>query len=242
MRYEFVKAEKAIYPVSVLCHVLRVSRSGFYAWVQRGESKRSRENRSLLKEIQAAHRVSRSNYGSPRITRELRAGGTRVGEKRVARIMRQNGIVGKVRRRYRVTTQAGDRAPEPKSLLNRDFKASEPNRKWVSDITYIPTREGWLYLAVIIDLYSRAVVGWSMNSWISQELVLDALKMAVGPTTSPEGSDAALGSRPTIHQLGVSASSQRSPDGVLDEPQGQLLGQCGGRELLCHPQERIGGL
>ena len=184
MRYEFVKAEKAIYPVSVLCHVLRVSRSGFYAWVQRGESKRSRENRSLLKEIQAAHRVSRSNYGSPRITRELRAGGTRVGEKRVARIMRQNGIVGKVRRRYRVTTQAGDRAPA-KSLLNRDFKASEPNRKWVSDITYIPTREGWLYLAVIIDLYSRAVVGWSMNSWISQELVLDALKMAEGRRRVP---------------------------------------------------------
>ena len=116
MRYEFVKAEKAIYPVSVLCHVLRVSRSGFYAWVQRGESKRSRENRSLLKEIQAAHRVSRSNYGSPRITRELRAGGTRVGEKRVARIMRQNGIVGKVRRRYRVTTQAGDRAPAKPKL------------------------------------------------------------------------------------------------------------------------------
>ena len=136
----------------------------------------------------------------------------------MARIMRQNGIVGKVRRRYRVTTQAGDRAPA-KSLLNRDFKASEPNRKWVSDITYIPTREGWLYLAVIIDLYSRAVVGWSMNSWISQELVLDALKMAVGRRRVPRALSCTRIKADNTPAWRFS-ESQRSPDGVLDEPQG----------------------
>lgn len=179
MRFEFIQAEKATYPVTVLCHVLRVSRSGFYAWKSRGESKRAQENEVLLKAIERVHRASRNNYGSPRVVAELRARGHKVGHNRVARIMRENGIVAKMRRRYRVTTQAGQRPPA-KSLLRRDFTARRRNRKWVSDITYIPTREGWLYLSVIVDLYSRAVVGWSMSRWISHELVLKALGMAVG--------------------------------------------------------------
>lgn len=187
MRFEFIQAEKATYPLTVLCHVLRVSRSGFYAWQGRGQCQRGQQNRRLLQQIKTAHKASKGNYGSPRITADLRAQGyRRLGKNRVARIMRENGIFGRQRRRFRVTTQAGAGTPA-KCLLNRDFSASKPNQKWVSDITFIRTREGWLYLAVILDLHSRAVVGWSMSRWISQQLILDALQMAVLRRVIPKG-------------------------------------------------------
>jgi len=179
MRYAFIEAEKADYPVTVMCHVLEVSRSGYYAWRGWEPSTRQRQDEVILEAIRESHARSNKAYGSPRITHDLRADGRRISEKRVARLMRENQIEGKRKRRFRVTTQA-DGQPTAENLLERDFQATEPNRKWVTDITFIRTLEGWLYLAVVLDLYSRRVVGWSMNRWISQNLVVDALQMAVG--------------------------------------------------------------
>ena len=165
--------------MTVLCRVMQVSRSGYYRWRQWEPSVRQLEDAVILEEIRESHQASRESYGSPRITVDLRAAGRCISEKRVARLMRENQIVGKVKRRFRVTTQAGVE-PAADNVLERDFQADEPNRKWVTDITYIWTREGWLYLAVVLDLYSRMVVGWSMSRWISQQVVVDALQMGVG--------------------------------------------------------------
>ena len=143
MRYAFIEAKKGIYPIRLLCHILRVSRSGYYAWRDRPESRRALESRQLLAHIRRSHGRSRR------------------------------------RRRFRVTTHSRHTWPVAADQLRRDFKASAPNRKWAADITYIPTREGWLYLAVVLDLYSRRIVGWSMASHLNRSLVLDALRMAL---------------------------------------------------------------
>jgi transposase InsO family protein len=179
MRFRFVQAEKATYPVSVMCRVLEVSRSGFYAWVRRPESARSRDDRTLLVAIRAAHQASRKTYGSPRIFRELQEDGHTAGRHRVARLMRGHDIRGRRRRRFRNTTQSGHAHPIAANTLDRCFTAPSPDAMWVTDITYIWTLEGWLYLSVILDLYSRRVVGWAMGSRIDQALTLRALRMAV---------------------------------------------------------------
>lgn len=165
--------------MGVLCRVMRVSVSGFYAWRSRGPSAREQENELLLKRIREHHQGQLDCYGSPRMTKELRGEGYAVNQKRVARIMRENGIVARRPRRFVVTTKAGQNPPA-KCLLNRDFQASEGDRKWVTDITYLRTRQGWLYLVVILDLWSRMVVGWSMSERIDRHLVTNSLKMAVG--------------------------------------------------------------
>ena len=185
MRFRFIQAEKAIYPVRVLCRTLAVSCTGFYAWCQRGLSLRAREDAALKVEIRAAHAASGKRYGSPRIHADLKAGNQHVGRKRVARLMRQEGLEGQRKRRFRVTTDSRHSLPIAANLLNRDFTVSVPNKVWVSDITYIWTREGWLYLAAILDLFSRRVVGWSMDSHIDRDLALDALGMALA-TRRPE--------------------------------------------------------
>jgi len=158
LRFRFIQAEKAIYPVRVLCRTLAVSCTGFYAWCQRGLSLRAREDAALKVEIRAAHAASGKRYGSPRIHADLKAGNQHVGRKRVARLMRQEGLEGQRKRRFRVTTDSRHSLPIAANLLNRDFTVSVPNKVWVSDITYIWTREGWLYLAAILDLFSRRVV------------------------------------------------------------------------------------
>jgi transposase InsO family protein len=159
--------------------VLQVSRSGFYAWTRRPPSKRSRENAQLLVAIRAAHGASRKTYGSPRIERELREGPNTAGRHRIARLMRENGIRGRRRRRFRVTTQSNHAYPVAPNDLDRRFTVSAPNVAWVTDITYILTDEGWLYLCVILDLYSRRVVGWSAGARIDQALTLNALQTAL---------------------------------------------------------------
>lgn len=179
MRYAFIEAKKGIYPIRLLCHILRVSRSGYYAWRDRPESRRALESRQLLAHIRRSHGRSRQRYGSPRVWADLRAEGICVGRHRVARLMRQAGLRSRRRRRFRVTTHSRHTWPVAADQLRRDFKASAPNRKWAADITYIPTREGWLYLAVVLDLYSRRIVGWSMASHLNRSLVLDALRMAL---------------------------------------------------------------
>ena len=159
MRYRFIAAEKAEHPVTLMSRILQVSRSGFYAWSKRAESARGRSDRALVVDIKAVHKLSRSIYGSPRVYRELLAQGHTVGRDRVARLMREHNLRGKRKRRFRNTTQS--------------------NTAWVGDITYIWTLEGCLYLSVILDLYSRRVVGWAMNKHIDQALTLRALGMAI---------------------------------------------------------------
>jgi transposase InsO family protein len=185
VRFGFIRTEKANYPVPVLCRVLEVSRSGFYAWCRREPSERARQDEKLRVEIRATHAVSRRTYGSPRIQSALAENGLRVSRKRVARLMAEEGLQGQQKRRFRVTTNSKHSFPVAPNLLQRDFTAFEPNQVWVSDITYIWTWEGWLYLAVILDLFSRRVVGWALDSRIDTTLALEALQVALR-TRSPE--------------------------------------------------------
>jgi putative transposase len=182
-----VHAEKAHHKLSTLCRVLGLSRSGYHKWLKAKPSRRQRENTRLVAEIRGIHRTSRSRYGSPRVHAELADRGRRVGKKRVARIMRENGLKARPRRRFRLTTDSAHTLPVAPNLLERNFTASAPNQVWVGDITYIWTLEGWMYLAVLIDLHSRAVVGWALSTRMTRQLVLDALRMAVARRHPPRG-------------------------------------------------------
>ena len=162
-----------------MCEVLEVSRGGFYAWLRSPESERSHANRALLTKIRVAFDRSRQTYGSPRMTEELNDSGILCSENRVARLMRLGGIRAVSKRKYRVTTNSKHKHPVADNLLNRQFTIDRPNAVWLSDITYIWTPEGWLYLAGVIDLYSRMLVGWSMGSRLKAELTLEALRQAI---------------------------------------------------------------
>jgi putative transposase len=177
-RYRFIVVEKAHYSVAQLCRVLQVAPSGFYAWRHRQPSHRALANATLTEQIRAIHERSRSTYGAPRIHADLRAGKKRVSRKRVARLMRIAGLVGRPPRRFRRTTVA-DPKVQVEDLVQRSFTATAPDQKWFSDITYIRTWDGWLYLAVILDAYSRKVVGWAMADHLRTELATDALEMAL---------------------------------------------------------------
>lgn len=179
MKFAFIEAEKATAPVAKLCRALKVSTSGFYAWRRRPESNHAREDRRLAVLTRAAHELGRRVYGSPRVHRELLAQGERISRKRVIRLMRQQGLRGKTRRRFVRTTDSQHALPVAPNLLDRNFQASAPNQRWAGDITYLRTPEGWLYLAVVIDLYSRFVVGWATSALIDRHLVVRALRMAL---------------------------------------------------------------
>jgi putative transposase len=177
--YRFVEREKASFPVATMCRVLEISPSGYWAWSKRPPSARARSDAELTERIRDIHKASRGTYGMPRIHAELRDTGTRCSRKRVARLMREGGLEGVHRRRSaRTTVQDRDTAPAP-DLVERLFGASCPNALWVADITYIPTWQGFLYLAVVLDAFSRRVVGWSMAGHLRSELMLDALDMAI---------------------------------------------------------------
>jgi putative transposase len=177
--YGFIRDHVADFPVGLMCEVLGVSRSGYYARAGRPEGARAAEDRAVAAEIRAAHAASRGRYGSPRVHAALRAHGRRVGRKRVARLMRGMGLSAGRRRRFRRTTDSAHRFPVAPNLLGRDFIASAPDRVWLADLTYIRTAEGWLYLAVVLDLFSRRVVGWAMADHLGHELALAALDMAI---------------------------------------------------------------
>jgi putative transposase len=177
--FRLIDAEKASYPVSLLCRVLKVSRSGYYDWKDRPSSKRDRENATLTEQIREVHERSRGIYGYPRVHAELRALGVCCSRKRVARLMRKAGIKGCRRGRKKRTTRRDPYAMPAADLLKRNFTAEAPDRVWTADITYVHTQEGFLYLAFILDVYSRKVVGWSMASHLRTELVVDALEMAL---------------------------------------------------------------
>ncbi len=176
---------RAVYPVALMCRVLGVSPSGYYAWAQRPPSRRARADAVLIEEIRTAHSSSNGSYGAPRIHAELSASGLRVGRKRVARLMREAGLAGVSRRKGTVTTVRDNGRPVP-DLVDRAFTADRPDQLWVADITYIPTWAGFLYLAVVLDAYSRRIVGWSMATSLRTQIVLDALNMALWQRR-PEG-------------------------------------------------------
>ncbi len=179
-RFRFIAAEKAHYPVARLCRVLQVSRSGFYAWLGRQPSPRVRADVALTVQIQTIHRESRGTYGAPRVHAELTdAHGIHCGRKRVARLMRAAGLTGVCRRRTVPTTQRDEGTEVADDLVKHAFTASAPDRLWVADITSLPTWQGFLYLAVVLDAFSRRVVGWAMADHLRTELVLDALEMAL---------------------------------------------------------------
>ena len=173
-----MSAHRAQYAIATMCRVLEVSPSGYYAWQKRPQSKRAHVDAILLRQIRTAHEASRGTYGAPRIHAELVAVGVRVSRKRVARLMRQAGIVGVSPRRFVVTTTRSESDRPAPDLVDRVFKAEKPNQLWVADATYIPTRAGFLFLAIVLDVFSRKVVGWAMEAHLRTELVLQALQMA----------------------------------------------------------------
>lgn len=179
MRFRFINAEKATFPVRMLCRVLAVSPSGFYAWKDRGPSARAKADARLAVEITASHRQSRCTYGSPRVHEDLRAQGWHLGRKRVARLMREQRLVPRQKRRSRRTTDSNHSHPIAPNVLDRQFSPNARNLAWVTDVTYLATHAGWAYLAVILDLFSRRVVGWAVSDTNDRILALEALGRAL---------------------------------------------------------------
>ena len=179
MRFQFIRDHRDAFPATRLCRVLGVSPSGYYAWRKRPASEREMANQKLLEKIRAVHAQSRGTYGSPRVYRDLIEQGVVCSENRVARLMRLHHIRAKQTRRYKVTTKRNKRHPVAPNVLRRNFVADRPNQKWLADITYVATLEGWLYLAGILDLYSRRIVGWAMSDRITSDLTISALMMAL---------------------------------------------------------------
>lgn len=178
MRFAFIQAEKANWPVSMLCRTLKVTRSGFYAWQRREPSRRQREDERLRVHVRATFKRSRRTYGAPRIHDELKEAGETVSKKRVARLMREEGIVARKKRRFVATTQSNHALETPPNVIARDFRAAGPNEKWVGDITYLRTRDGFLYLATLMDLFSRRIIGWAVSDTLETTVASQALEMA----------------------------------------------------------------
>jgi transposase InsO family protein len=187
MRYRAIQEHDRRYPIRLMCRALTVSSAGYYAWAGRPESDRSAHNRALLSAIRVIHRESRETYGSPSIWDALIKRGHGVGENRIARLMRVEGIRAKTVKKWRATTQSNHPLPVAENTLNRQFTVEAPNRVWAGDITYVWTAEGWLYLAVVLDLYSRAVIGWAMGARLTGDLAQDALTMALQHRTPTTG-------------------------------------------------------
>lgn len=221
MKFVFIHAEKALYPVRMLCSVLEVSRSGYYAWVDRPAPARRVADAQLAVEIVAVHKRSRATYGSPRVHRELRAGGRRVGRKRVERLMRDKGIQARRKRRFRKTTDSNHTLPVAPNLLQRSFTVTAANAVWVTDVTCVWTDEGWLFLAVMLDLFARRVVGWASSDSNDTDLALAALNGALRSRKprpglihhSDRGSPyASADYRRTLEAQGIVASMSRKGD------------------------------
>jgi putative transposase len=220
MKYQFVAEHQHEYPITRMCQVLEVSVSGYYAWRTRPVSHHQREDARLSAEIQSIFLENRRAYGSPRIHAALQIRGVRCGRKRVVRLMQMLGLQAKQRRQHKPTTTSSDpTAHVAPNLLNRDFTATRPNTKWVTDITAIPTAEGWLYLAVVLDLFSRMVVGWAMDSTENEHLVTLAFQMALArrhPQAgllhhSDRGSEyTSRGYQALLAELGIAVSMSRT--------------------------------
>ena len=182
-----IQKNKDLFDITMMCSVLNVSRSGYHDWEERPASYRAIENKKLTSEIKLIYEDEKRRVGSPRITKRLQASGYRIGKNRVAMIMHKNGWKAKGSKKFKATTNSRHHLPVAENLLQQNFEAIKPNQKWVSDLTYIWTQEGWLYLAVVLDLYSRLVVGWSISERMTATIVCDALKMALWRRKSPTG-------------------------------------------------------
>jgi transposase InsO family protein len=187
MRYRAIQEYDRRYSIRLMCRALNVSPAGYYAWRDRPESRRSMQDRTLLSTIRGIHRESRETYGSPSVWDALSKQGHAVGKHRVARLMRQAGLRAKTVRKWRATTESTHRLPVAENRLNRQFAVAQPNRVWAGDITDVWTTEGWLYLAVILDLYSRAVIGWARGHRLTMDLAEHALTMAMANRTPTAG-------------------------------------------------------
>jgi putative transposase len=183
MKYEFISGHRSALRVKKMCQALKVSRSGYYDWRKRGLSQREQSNRRLLIKIKKSHDGSRQTYGSPRVIADLRAWGETCNKKRVARLMRINGIAAKTKRRFKITTNSRHNHLAAPNLVNQEFAAGASNQLWTSDITYLWTKEGWLYLSVVLDVYNRQIVGWAMSKRLNQGLVIAALNQALNHRT-----------------------------------------------------------
>lgn len=220
------------FPLTLMCRVLQVSRAGFYAWRRRAPSPRRQQDTQLQVAIAASHRRSTATYGSRRILRDLHDAGHCVSRKRVARLMRAAGLRGIARRRFRVTTQSQHAQPVAPNLLARQFAAGQRPRVWAADLTYCWTAEGWLYLAVLLDLTSRRVVGWATSARLNRQLVLTALERALalrGPSREP------------VRQCRLSSGLGRAGHRLQPESPGQLLRQRRGGEFLRDPEAGAAG-
>ena len=180
MRFAWIKAHEDGWPMTLMCRVLDVSRSGYYAWLDRPMSKRAKRRNELVEQVRRAHEASRRTYGSPRVYRQLKDDGVACCENTVAKLMSDNGLASKMKKAFKVKTTDSrhDHAVAP-NVLDQSFQQTRPNQAWASDITYIPTREGWLYLAVVLDLWSRRVIGWAMGDHLKASLAIEALAMAI---------------------------------------------------------------
>lgn len=252
MTYDFIARHSGEYPVRRLCGALGVPPSSYYAWRKRPASGYQQANQGLVEQIRRVHAESRGTYGSPRVHQWLRQRGVVCGRQRVARLMRLSGIVGRrASRRRPTTTQRRAGAPIWPNRLRQDFQAERPNQKWVADITYIDTREGWLYLAALLDLYSRRVVGWSMGEDLSARLVEDALAMAVGRRDVGEGllhhsdqgcqytSDAYQGRLAELKaQVSMSGVGNCYDNAVMESFFGTLKAECTTHRFTCREEAR----
>lgn len=187
MKYQFMDNHYSEFTVRKMCQTLEVSNSRYYAWRKKPHSKRENENLAILEKIKEIHKKSRNTYGSPRIYNEMKNKGIKSGENRIARIMQENGIRSKTKKKFKITTCSKHNLPVAENVLNRNFQIKKPNMVWTSDITYVETNEGWLYTCVVLDLCSKRVIGWSMEANMTTEMVLKALNMAITNRNPQEG-------------------------------------------------------
>jgi transposase InsO family protein len=221
VKFAFIEEKKVAFPIEPMCRVLGVSSSGYYAWQQRPVSERAKADERLAVEVVAAHKRSRATYGSPRVHADLRARGVRVGRKRIERLMREQGIQARRKRRFRRTTDSNHANPIAPNILARRFAPVAPNAVWVTDVTYVWTDEGWLYLAIMLDLFARKVVGWATSAVNDTALALAALEAALNARRPPPGllhhSDrgspyASADYRAALKGRGIIASMSRTGD------------------------------
>jgi putative transposase len=245
VKYQFIHEYRHIYPIIRMCSVLEVSENGYYNWRIRGKSQRKQDDGQLVSRIEDAYHENRGVYGSPRIHAELKAQGIRCGRKRIARLMREQNISARRKRRQAKKTDSNHSSPIAPNLLERDFTADAPNKKWMTDMTFIATSEGWLYLAGVIDAYSRRLIGWAMGSEHDSELVKQALRMALVVRRpgaglvhhSDRGSEYASKSyQEILHQYNIQISMSRKGDcydnALIESFWGTLKEECFSLELF----------
>ena len=187
MKYKFIDVERSLYSIRLLCRILEVSKSSYYKWVGNNRSSKEDEYRSLIDKISKLHSDSRQTYGSPRIFQKLKQAGEKISKNTVAKLMNENNIQAKTKKKFKVTTDSKHSLNISPNLLARNFNPENINQAWCGDITYIHTKEGWLFLATVIDLYSRKIIGWSMNKRMKKSLVVDAMNMALGQRITTAG-------------------------------------------------------